>query len=84
MPEFHFNFAICNVAFLKVAAQDDCHIKCTQGRVILPSISIYGFADGYTPNKRFNPSSTHGKTYAIREIETCAVIINNWMNANKL
>ncbi|KAK3087887.1 hypothetical protein FSP39_012065 [Pinctada imbricata] len=52
--------------------------------VIPPTISVYGFADDHTTNTRFRPSSPDHELKAIRELESCAVVINNWMNANKL
>ena len=35
-------------------------------------------------NKRFCPSSTTNELHTIKELEQCAVTINNWMNKNKL
>ena len=52
--------------------------------VIPPSISVYGFAGDHIANKRFSPSSTTNELHAIKELEQCAVAINNWMNENKL
>ena len=52
--------------------------------VIPSTISVYGFADDHTANKRFNPTSKRNEINAIRELEECAIDINNWMNANKL
>ncbi|KAK3101096.1 hypothetical protein FSP39_000910 [Pinctada imbricata] len=52
--------------------------------VIPPSVTVYGFADDHTANKRFRPVTENDEYEAIRELEECAVIINNWMNSNKL
>ena len=51
---------------------------------IPPSISLYGLADNHIANKRFCPSSTTNELHTIKELEQCAVTINNWMNENKL
>ena len=48
------------------------------------SISVYGFADDHTANKRFCPNSVGDERLAITHLEECAVTINNWMNSNKL
>ena len=52
--------------------------------VVPPSITVYGFADDHTANKRFKPSSFSVERTAIQELERCALVINNWMNENKL
>jgi hypothetical protein len=52
--------------------------------VIPPSITVYGFADDHTANKRFRPESSIVERNAIRELECCASTINKWMNENKL
>lgn len=51
--------------------------------IIPPSISVYGFADDHTANKRFKPMPSD-ETDAIEELQKCAVSINEWMNSNKL
>lgn len=52
---------------------------------IVPStISVYGFADDHTANKRFQPASLSVERTAIQELERCALTINTWMNENKL
>jgi len=52
--------------------------------VVPPSITVYGFADDHTANKRFKPTSFSVERTAIQELERCALVINNWMNENKL
>ncbi|KAH3850905.1 hypothetical protein DPMN_093381 [Dreissena polymorpha] len=52
--------------------------------VVPPSITVYGFADDHTANKRFKPTSSFVERTAIQELESCALVINNWMNENKL
>ncbi|KAH3811837.1 hypothetical protein DPMN_140252 [Dreissena polymorpha] len=52
--------------------------------VVHPSIKVYGFADDHTANKRFKPTSSSVERTAIQELESCALVINNWMNENKL
>ncbi|CAG2191469.1 unnamed protein product [Mytilus edulis] len=51
--------------------------------IIPPSITVYGFADDHTANKRFVPTLTN-EMDAIRDLQDCAVHINTWMNSNKL
>jgi hypothetical protein len=51
--------------------------------VIPPTISLYGFADDHIANKRFRPLP-ETESSAIKELEQCAVNINDWMNKNKL
>ncbi|CAG2229999.1 unnamed protein product [Mytilus edulis] len=51
--------------------------------IIPPSITVYGFADDHTANKRFVPTLTN-EMDAIRDLQDCAVLINTWMNSNKL
>ena len=52
--------------------------------VIPPSVSVYGFADDHTANIRFEPSSGASENIAIEKLEHSAVVINDWMNKNKL
>ena len=52
--------------------------------IIPPSISVYGFADDHIANKRFRPNCINSESLAIKDLEDCAVKINNWMNLNKL
>lgn len=52
--------------------------------VMPPSISLYGFADDHIAHKRFHPSKPPVETQSIKDLEHCAVIINDWMNGNKL
>jgi hypothetical protein len=51
--------------------------------VIPPSVTVYGFADDHTANTRFRPNPVAEKN-AMQELEQCAMIINDWMNENKL
>ena len=51
---------------------------------IPPTISVYGFADDHIANKRFCPSSPKNEIEAIKQLEQCALTINDWMNNNKL
>ncbi|VDI17592.1 Hypothetical predicted protein [Mytilus galloprovincialis] len=51
--------------------------------IIPPSITVYGFADDHTANKRFVPTLTN-EMDAIRDLHDCAVHINTWMNSNKM
>lgn len=46
-----------------------------------PSISVHGFADDHTANRRFKPSQ---EAIAIQELSEFAADTNDWMNANKL
>ena len=48
-----------------------------------PNISVYGFADDHTAITPFKPTPA-AETLAISELQDCAIIINDWMNANKL
>ena len=52
--------------------------------VVPPSISVYGFADDHITHKPFSLASPLHEQQTIHELETCAVTINIWMNANKL
>lgn len=52
--------------------------------IIPPNISVFGFADDHTAIIRFKPTSAEEEKAAIHELQECAVIINDWMNANKL
>ncbi len=52
--------------------------------IIPPAITVYGFADDHTANKRFRPTSANSESNAIQELEQCALTINNWMNENTL
>ena len=45
---------------------------------------MYGFADDHIANKRFRPNCINSESLAIKDLEDCAVKINNWMNLNKL
>jgi len=47
-------------------------------------ISVYGFADDHIASQRFRPTSVTNEHNAIKQVEDSAVIINDWMNANKL
>jgi hypothetical protein len=49
--------------------------------IVPPSISVHGFADDHTANRRFKPSE---EATAIQELSDFAVDINDWMNGNKL
>ncbi|XP_052271522.1 uncharacterized protein LOC127872201 [Dreissena polymorpha] len=51
--------------------------------VIPPSIALYGFADDHIASKCFRPSSSN-EADTIREVEHSAIVINDWMNKNKL
>lgn len=51
--------------------------------IVPPSITVYGFADDHTANKRFKPTPSE-EANAIQELQNCAIDINNWMNNNKL
>lgn len=51
--------------------------------VIPPSVTVYGFADDHTANTRFRPNPVAERN-AMQELEQCALIINDWMNENKL
>lgn len=44
--------------------------------VLYSTLFLRPYADHHTANKRFNLSSTYGETNAIRELEDCAVIID--------
>ena len=51
--------------------------------IVPPTISVHGFADDHTANKRFKPIPTE-ESGAIQELQEAAVLINDWMNGNKL
>jgi hypothetical protein len=52
--------------------------------VIPPSISVYGYADDHIAHKNFRPATQNSETKVIKDIENCAITINDWMNQNKL
>lgn len=51
--------------------------------IVPPSVTVYGFADDHTANKRFQPTAAE-EASAIQELQDCAFTINDWMNSNKL
>ena len=51
---------------------------------VIHCISVFGFADDHTAIIRFKPTSAEEEEAAIHVLQECAVIINDWMNANKL
>jgi hypothetical protein len=45
---------------------------------------VYDFADDHIASQRFRPTSVANELNAIKQHGDSAVIINDWMNANKL
>ena len=52
--------------------------------IVPPTISVFGFADDHTAIILFKPTSAVEEEAAIHAIQECAIIINDWTNANKL
>ena len=52
--------------------------------VIPPTKSVYGFADDHIASQRFRQISLTSEHNTNKQLEDSAVIINDWVNANKL